>query len=111
MEVQINTATIYYIEITSNKKNITIHYIISLWNLGPYFLKKMILLEKETFKKRTFLSAFKICIYIARKDSTLKIHIVRQNAYKTLSAGIESYAIPLGFSGQKKLWYITYCHI
>lgn len=46
--------------------------------------------------------AFKIFIYIAWKDNTLKIHIVIQNAYKALSAGIQSYTVLLGFGGKKK---------
>lgn len=57
------------------------------------------------------MSDFKIFIYIVWKDNTLKIHIVTQNAYKALSAGIQHYTIPLGFSGKKKWWYITYCYI
>lgn len=57
------------------------------------------------------MSAFKIFIYIAQKDSTLKIHIVIQDAYKALSAEIQSYTIPLGFTGKKKLRYIAYCYI
>lgn len=48
------------------------------------------------------MSDFKIFIYIVWKDNTLKIHIVTQNAYKALSAGIQHYTIPLGFSGKKK---------
>lgn len=65
----------------------------------------------ETFKMRALISAFKIFIYIAQKDNTLKIRIVIQDAYKALSAEIKSYTIPLGFSGKKKWWYIAYCYI